>query len=435
MTDEQTSDFDRGIPIVLFQYTRSLQCKKTVLYVNENRDQIVCKQLRVLLPSSTNHYDIMDILGLILGAKSKTFNLIQQRKPHLLRRIPFWCCFSIICRSITLDFRLSSDVDEDRIISIFLGIQRLLNLLRLDALEPPLKWPWTYSTILAKRGWMKVRHLANERKQTRLQLLTHNARIRGQRELAEARRRRRSLWSGQGNPWNPSSTLQLPAHQCIVYRQTLNDFLEKIHKSLREPVCDSEQLRNQLQNECARFASILQNESNVDLEACRLFNQKIESILTESDLMSTDILSDTLSMNVTLNRMRPSKLTLDVREDTIETLLSGMSSHHSSHQLEEEEKYDAIPMLRTACSLEQKTVTATISTMQSEHGMIDEEESGGASIIEEKMNVNTNRNPSVQSLQSNQSDVDDISAEFEYFEALMSAFVESVSSTGSERRK
>ena len=56
-------------------------------------------------------------------------------------------------------------------------------------------------------------------------------------------------------------------------------------------------------------------------------------------------------------------------------------------------------------------------------------------IIDEKMNVNTNRNPSVQSLQSNQSDVDDISAEFEYFEALMSAFVESVSSTGSERRK
>jgi len=68
--------------------------------------------------------------------------------------------------------------------------------------------------------------------------------------------------------------------------------------------------------------------------------------------------------------------------------------------------------------------------MQSEHGILGQEEEEkytGGSMREEKVNSNQNQSHSMQ-------EVDDISAEFEYFETLMTAFAESVSSTTSERR-
>ena len=263
-SDVYTDELRGGI--VLFQYTATLQCKKAVLSVNEEGDQICCKQLRVLLPSPREHHDIMDILGFILGPKSKTFSQILHRKRHLLRRTPSWCCFSIICKSLTLDFRVNSELDENRVISIFLGLQSLITNLRTMALQPALKWPWTRSSILAKRGWMKVEHLATRRKQTRLELLTYNAKMHGIQSNAESHRRRRSMWTHKGNPWNPNASIDLsmlPPHQCIVYRQTLNDFLEKIHESLREPVTDRGW--TELYDECQRFTKILKHESNLDL--------------------------------------------------------------------------------------------------------------------------------------------------------------------------
>lgn len=161
----------------------------------------------------------MDILGIIFGPKSKTCSQIIERKQKEFTKFPPWCFFSIVCKSVTLDFSIESH-QENKVLQIILGIQQLL-------LSPFLKW--TERALVAKRGWMKISYDAQKQGMTRIQLLRYHAKRIAVTDNGEIVRSIRSLWNKDKNI-NIKANFNkkgVAPHQCVVFRETINGILSK----------------------------------------------------------------------------------------------------------------------------------------------------------------------------------------------------------------
>ena len=175
---------------------------------------VVYLVLNLLKISNMYHLDrMMDILGIIFGPKSKTCSQIIERKQKEFTKFPPWCFFSIVCKSVTLDFSVESH-KENKVLQIILAIQQFL-------LSPFLKW--TETALIAKRGWMKVSYDAQKQGMTRLQLLRYHAKRIAVIDNGEVVRSKRSLWNkNKDRELKQNLKNNVAPHQCVVIRETID---------------------------------------------------------------------------------------------------------------------------------------------------------------------------------------------------------------------
>jgi hypothetical protein len=128
--------------------------------------------------------DVSSILGIVYGRKTKRFaRALQQRKNRsVFDACPPWHSLSILTPFKTVDVLL---LDEALIVPWVLCLQALQH-------TPMLLW--TRGSLVAHRGWMKLRAFASETSVTPTQYVAaHLMRIARHRR-AERLRRARSLW-------------------------------------------------------------------------------------------------------------------------------------------------------------------------------------------------------------------------------------------------